>query len=180
MDPQNKKLLLNLARKTLETHFQNKKFYLTEIPPEFQQKGGVFVTLHKERELRGCIGYIFPVKSIYEGVKENVLNAAFQDPRFYPLKKEELPELKIEISILTPPQKLAFLFPEELLKKLTKKEGVILEKNSRQSTFLPQVWEQLPEKVGFLEHLSLKAGLSKDAWKTANIFIYFAEAFSED
>jgi AmmeMemoRadiSam system protein A len=180
MSPEYKKRLLELARKTLEAHFKSEIFDLKPVPLEFQQKRGVFVTLTKNGELRGCIGNIYPVKSIYQGIKENALNAAFYDPRFPPLKEEELPELKIEISLLTVPEKLEFDDPLELVKKLKPgKDGVILEKEGHQATFLPQVWEQIPDHYDFLRQLSWKAGLSVDAWKKANIYIYHADCFAE-
>lgn len=175
-----KSQLLDLARKTIENHFTNQKFDLNPIPKEFMEKHGVFVTLTKNGELRGCIGYILPIKSIYESVKENVLHAALSDSRFLPVKKDELKNIKIEISILSVPKPLAFSTPEELLKKITPKvDGLILEKNGRQSTFLPQVWEELPDKTEFLEHLSLKAGFGKNIWKEARISTYQAEVFGE-
>lgn len=181
MNELHRKILLDLARKTIAAKFSNKNYELDLIPPEFQEKRGVFVTLHKHGELRGCIGYIFPIKSVYEGVKENALNAAFHDPRFPPLRKEELPELKIEISVLTPPKKLEYKDEADLVKKLCPEiDGVILEKNGRQATFLPQVWEQLSDKKEFLQQLCMKAGLHSDAWKTATIYTYQAEVFSEE
>lgn len=173
------KELLKLARNILESYFQHKDFDLKEISEKFKEKRGVFVTLHKNGELRGCIGYIYPIKSVYESVKENTLNAAFHDPRFSPLKKEELKDIKIEISILSPPELLKYSSAKDLLKKLTKKEGVVLEKDGRKSTFLPQVWEEIPDKEEFLAHLSLKAGLAPDAWKEAKIYTYFVEVVEE-
>jgi AmmeMemoRadiSam system protein A len=144
-----------------------------------KEKRGVFVTLTKNGELRGCIGFIQPLKSIYDSVKENALNAAFHDPRFKPLQKEELKDLKIEISILTLPVKIGFKEPKELLQKLTPHHGVILEKSGHQATFLPQVWEQITDPIEFLQQLSWKAGLTTEAWKSANISIYTVEKFEE-
>lgn len=180
MDKQEKKLLLKLARKVLENHFEGKNFELEEMPPVFKEKRGVFVSLHINEALRGCIGYIEPIKTIYDGVKENALNAAFRDPRFLPLSENEQKEIKIEISVLSKPEKLDFLDSQGLLEKLRPGvDGVILAKGSRQATFLPQVWEMLPNKIVFLEQLSIKAGLKKDGWKEAEIFIYQAEVFDE-
>lgn len=180
MNTSTQKSLLKLARKVLGNHFLKKDYTLDPLPAELKEKRGVFVTLHKKGQLRGCIGYILPLKSIYDGVKENALNAAFHDPRFKPLAKEELSEIDLEISILTPPQKLDFLNPNELIRKLRPKiDGVILEKNGHQATFLPQVWEDLSDPFDFLQQLSWKAGLSIDAWKTATIYTYQAEVFGE-
>ncbi len=180
MNELHRKILLDLARKTIAAKFSNKKYELDFIPKEFQEKRGVFVTLHKHGKLRGCIGNICPDKSLYETTKENALNAAFHDPRFSPLEKEELKEINLEISILSVPQKLTFKEPKELIQKLRPKiDGVILEKKGHQSTFLPQVWEQLPDPFEFLQHLSWKAGLGPDAWKDAAIYTYQAEVFGE-
>lgn len=180
MNELHRKILLDLARKTIAAKFSNKNYELDFIPKEFQEKRGVFVTLHKHGQLRGCIGYICPTKSIYGAIKENALNAAFSDPRFPPLQKEELKEVEIEISILSVPQKIEFKESKELIQKLRpKKDGVILEKKGHQATFLPQVWEQIPDPFEFLQQLSWKAGLSPEAWKDAAIYTYQAEVFGE-
>ncbi len=174
------KELLKLARKTIESKFHSTSFDLKTIPLEFKQKRGVFVTLHKHGELRGCIGYIMPIKSIYDGVKENALNAAFKDPRFKPLTENELADIDIEISILTVPKKLEYTSPVDLVKKLHPKiDGVILEKKGHSATFLPQVWEELPDHFEFLEHLTWKAGLPPHSWETAEIYVYQAEVIKE-
>ncbi|MBI4983135.1 AmmeMemoRadiSam system protein A [Candidatus Woesearchaeota archaeon] len=131
MNEANHQSLLKLARETIKAKFFDRKYELEFIPREFREKRGTFVTLHKQGELRGCIGYIYPIKSVYEGVKENALNAAFHDPRFKPLQKEELRE--IEISILSQPIKVDFKEPMELIRKLKPgHRGVILEKKYMQ------------------------------------------------
>ncbi|HLC88478.1 MAG TPA: AmmeMemoRadiSam system protein A [Candidatus Nanoarchaeia archaeon] len=180
MNKQNQKLLLKLARKTIENNFRHKDYDLENVLAEFREKKGVFVTLQKDGRLRGCVGSIEPVKSIYDGVKENALNAAFRDPRFSKLTEGELKTVYLEISVLTPPKKLEYHSPEDLLGKLTGKEGVILERNHHRATFLPQVWEDLPGKEEFLEYLSIKAGLAAEAWKQTKIYVYFAEVFREE
>jgi len=180
MEEENKRRLLKLARKVIEHYFKGEDFDLEKIPEELKEKRGVFVSLHEEGELRGCIGYIEPIKTIYEGVKENALRAAFKDPRFLPLTEEELGKVKIEISLLSKPKKIKFSSPQELLERLKPGEGVILKKGDFQATFLPQVWEMIPNKVIFLEQLSLKAGLRRESWKEAEIFVYQAEVFEEE
>lgn len=180
MKEEEKKLLLKLARGVLERYFSGKGFELGERPELFKEKRGVFVSLHLDGELKGCIGYIHPIKSIYNGVKENALNAALRDPRFAPLSKGELKRVKIEISVLSKPVKLEFSSADELLRKLRNEvDGVILQKGGRQATFLPQVWEQIPDKVIFLEQLSLKAGLGRGGWRESEVYIYQAEVFGE-
>lgn len=145
-------------------------------------KRGTFVTLHKNRALRGCIGNIEPVKTIFSGVMENARHAAFNDSRFSPLSREEFQEIDIEVSILTPPGKVAYSDPHDLIKKLIPCiDGVIIKKRYHSATFLPQVWEQLDTHEQFLSHLCIKAGLDGDAWKkeTLEVFKYQVQFFEE-
>lgn len=143
---------------------------------------GCFVTLQKGGALRGCIGMLEARSPLLEAVEESAKNAAFRDPRFSPLTKEELEQVDIEISRLTVPEPLPYDSPDDLLEKLEPGEhGVILSIGYRRATFLPQVWEQLPDKRLFLEHLCRKAGMGKDCWKEKglSIQIYRVEHFSE-
>ncbi|MEM1988808.1 MAG: AmmeMemoRadiSam system protein A [Candidatus Woesearchaeota archaeon] len=182
MNDENKKLLLKLARQSIEYYLQNKKImkYITE-DQSLNEKRGVFVTLTEHGLLRGCIGYIEPIKPIYQAVIENAVNAAFYDPRFEPLQKDELDEIEIEVSLLTKPKPLFYENSEDLLNKLNNKMGLVIEYNGRSATFLPQVWEQLPDKELFLGELCRKAGLSYDCWKKNKIkvYVYYDEAFKE-
>ena len=153
-------------------------------PPsgELASPQGCFVTLEKDGALRGCIGTLEPVTPLVDAVKDNARNAAFHDPRFSPLKKHELDKIEIEISRLTVPVPLEFNSPEELLARLKPGvHGVILQRGWHRSTFLPQVWDQLPDKVQFLEHLCRKAGLAGNCWKEKDLSvkIYEVEHFSE-
>ncbi len=156
---------------------------LSEIPDTLlTEKRGVFVTLHKNGQLRGCIGNIAPEKSVLEGVKENAVSAAFKDSRFPPLTKEELAQIDIEVSLLTPPEQMQFSHTREMLDQLTPfEDGVIVEKDHRRATFLPQVWEQLPAREAFLSHLCLKAGCDPNAWQTGdlNLYTYQVHSFAE-
>jgi hypothetical protein len=148
----------------------------------FESRRGTFVTLTKNNQLRGCIGNLVPDKLLKEGVKDNAINAAFNDPRFPPLSKEELDQIEIEVSLLTEPQPLAYKDADDLLAKLRPHvDGVILRKGMYSSTFLPQVWEQLPEKELFLSHLCLKAGLPADEWKKGDLEVltYQVQYFEE-
>jgi AmmeMemoRadiSam system protein A len=122
------------------------------------------------------------VEALYEGVRKNALNAAFRDPRFSPLTLHELEQVHLEISVLTVPRKLSFRGGEDLKRQLRPNiHGVILSQGGRSSTFLPQVWEQLPDKEEFLEHLCLKGWMDKTCWKDpkTKVEIYEAEVFSE-
>jgi AmmeMemoRadiSam system protein A len=141
-----------------------------------------FVTLTENGELRGCIGHIVPLEALYRAVVDNARNAATRDTRFQPVRPEEVAKIKIEISVLTEPQPLSFKSPEDLLNKLEPGEdGVVLRIGSARATFLPQVWEQLPDKVEFLNHLAQKAGCAPDDWRGRNVgvSIYHVEAFAE-
>ena len=180
-EPREKKYLLDLARKTLESIVRG-----DDSPPpkpdiaRLARNYGCFVTLNSHGRLRGCIGNIEPVKPLYKSVYDNTINAAFHDPRFPKVRAAETGDITIEVSVLTRPAPLEFKSPEDLLEKLVPLEhGVILKMGARQSTFLPQVWEQLPDKQMFLEHLSMKAGASKDEWKRAEVWVYKAVHFSE-
>lgn len=177
--------LLRIARQEIESRLDimskgaGTKQPLT--PKGLDFKAGAFVTLTINGELRGCIGHIEPVKSLTECVKENAVNAAFEDPRFLPLQRPELLQVRIEISVLSVPKKLSFQTPDDILKRLHQgTDGVILDfGHGLRSTFLPQVWEQIPDKQDFLSHLSRKAGMPSDAWKKADVYTYTVEAFEE-
>ena len=149
----------------------------------FQDCRGTFVTLTIKGQLRGCIGSLDATESILAGVKRNANNAAFHDPRFAPLKADELDQVDIEISILTEPQPLEYRGIKDLLAKLRPHvDGVILRKGAASATFLPQVWEQLPKPDQFLSHLCRKAGLSADTWKKTQLEIstYQVQYFEEE
>jgi len=179
------KYLLGVARETIKNRLDNieeSPINWKEIPKKFQERLGTFVTVTIEDSLRGCIGHIIPRESLIEGIKENAINAAFKDPRFHPLTKEEYNKIDIEISILTSPKELSYAGAEDLLKKLRPGiDGVIIKKGFYEATFLPQVWEQLTEKEEFLSHLCLKAGLSPDSWKREELHVstYQVQAFEE-
>jgi AmmeMemoRadiSam system protein A len=175
--------LTELARKTLEAELNKEKFLVNEeTKKKYSKKQASFVTLTEKStgDLRGCIGSLIPRQELWKDVQENAINAAFSDFRFSPLEKQELKKIKIEISVLSIPKPLKCKDEKELLNKLNHNLGVILKSNGRTSTFLPQVWEQLPDKISFLEHLSQKAGLNKDAWKKANFEIYEVEKEEEN
>lgn len=178
-----RKLLLDLSRQTIRNYLEGKDApEINEDLSKFSAKMGVFVTLTMGNDLRGCIGNIFPENQLYRAIIDNSVSSAFRDPRFSPLTKEEFGEINIEISLLTPPEKLRYSNWQELKEKIIPFEyGVVLNFRSSKSTFLPQVWEELPEFEDFMFHLTLKAGFEGDAWKRLNpdIEIYKVEHFSE-
>ncbi len=182
-DAPDRAFLLGLARKSLARAVTNAEPPdLKEVSPKFSAKRACFVTLTKGGELRGCIGHILPQVPLWQAVVDNARNAALRDPRFPPVQPKELADLKIEISVLTEPQPLAFNSPEDLLSKLQPyADGVLLRMGIRTATFLPQVWAQVPDKVEFLNHLAQKAGCSASAWREpgTSVSIYHVECFEE-
>lgn len=181
-----REFLLDLARKTIVSYLkEGKRLTLDEkgLSEILLQKRGCFVTLKKFGNLRGCIGDIFPTRSLYKSVIDNAINAAVNDYRFPRVKEEELKDIKIEISVLTVPKELKFSSPQDLLDKLRPlADGVVLTYENHRATFLPQVWEDLKDKEEFLSHLCSKAGVSPDCWKKPGleISIYQAEVFGEE
>ena len=150
--------------------------------PVFQEKRGVFVTLHEHGQLRGCIGSLSSYRAIVDGVRENAINAAFNDYRFGPVTEDELDHLEIEVSILTEPRLLEYDGAEQLLSLLRPGvDGVIIRRGGASATFLPQVWEQLPEPADFLSHLCRKAGLLPDEWRGGRLEVetYQVQYFTE-
>lgn len=173
-----KDILFTLARNAIIKKSRDIDVLKYSFSNTLLEKRGCFVTLNLNDQLRGCIGYIMPTKPLYLTVIDNAYNAAYQDPRFMPVSDEEIKNLEIEISILTIPEKLNYSTKDELLKKLIPgKDGVIINKNGRSATFLPQVWEELPEKGQFLEHLCRKAGLPSNAWKDSELEVLIYKAF---
>ncbi|MBS3155550.1 AmmeMemoRadiSam system protein A [Candidatus Woesearchaeota archaeon] len=175
------KELLKLARETIESYFSRKELKISdEIKKKYSDKKACFVTLTKNNQLRGCIGSLQPKQELYKDVIDNAHNAAFQDPRFSPLEKSELEKIKIEISVLSIPKKMIFKDSNDLLNKLTKKEGVIIKKGFYSATYLPQVWKEVNGKEEFLSSLCVKAGLNEDAWKDKiEVFTYHVEIVKE-
>ncbi|VVB98336.1 Uncharacterised protein [uncultured archaeon] len=169
-----KRYLFSVARKAIESGFSGKpKYYPEKIPEKFMQKMGVFVTLRENGELRGCIGYPLPLASVAQAVADNAVNAAFHDPRFPQLRKEELNGLEIEITILSVPEEIEYRTPEELLKKIEiGRDGLIAEYQGYGGLLLPQVpVEEKWDKKEYLSYLCMKAGLPSDAWLTRPIRI---------
>jgi len=166
MNIANKKWLLNLARQAIETELRKEKLIIKKVPAEFKKKKACFVTLTQDGKLRGCIGHLIPVQALYRDVIENARAAAFMDYRFDSVTDNELPQIKIEISILDQPKKYRYSCPKNLLKFLSEnKPGVILKKGINRATYLPQVWKELKNPEKFMNSLSQKANLPFDEWK---------------
>ena len=136
-----------------------------ECPDEFLADGATFVTLTKQGLLRGCIGSLEARRPIPIDIRQNALMAAFRDPRFPPLIEAECASIKIAVSLLSDSEPIVFSNEKEAILALRPgMDGVILECDSKRSTFLPQVWESLPEPEAFLGELKLKAGLPRRFW----------------
>ncbi len=174
-----KQQLLTLARTTIECELRG------EEPPELtsesqvlNQERGAFVTLTKWGTLRGCIGYVEAHKPLCQTIEEAAISAALHDPRFPPVSREELKEIKVEISVLTPPRKV-----EEIEEIKLGRDGIIIKKGYNQGLLLPQVATECDWDLStFLEHTCHKAGLPEDAWqdKETEIWIFSAEIFGEE
>ncbi len=182
LDKKQGEILLKLARKALDEQMQKGRVSIKSEDPVLSVRAAAFVTLKIAGKLRGCIGNLEPVGPLWQGVRDNAINAAFHDPRFSPLSPEELSDVHLDISVLTPPKALEYKDAEELTTKLRPGiDGVILRDGPRSATFLPQVWQQLPSPEQFLGHLCLKAGLPQQTWrqKKLEIQIYQVQCFEE-
>jgi len=148
-----------------------------EFSEKFRDKRATFITLKIHDVLRGCIGMLEARRSLIEDISENAFAAAFRDPRFDPLHPDELKDLEISISILTPAKNIEFSSEEDLLQKIRPGiDGLILEEGMHRGTFLPSVWEEVSDPREFLRHLKRKAGLPMDYWSdTLAIKRYTAE-----
>jgi len=158
------KSLLTLARGAIAEQFG--AVLLPEMDaPELALPGASFVTLSKGGGLRGCIGSLEARRALGQDVRANAYSAAFRDPRFPPLARDELPLIRVEVSLLTPAQPLSFTGEADALRQLRPGvDGLVFEQGSHRSTFLPQVWESLPDPRQFLVQLKIKAGLPPDFW----------------
>ena len=154
--------LLSIARGAIEGKLIDKAQPAFDFP-WLGQAGATFVTLTREGRLRGCIGSLAPQRPLGADTAENALGAAFRDPRFPALTREEWPRCRVEVSLLSTPKPLRFADEADLLDQVVQGEdGVILELDGKRGTFLPQVWEGIPDKKAFLRELLKKAGLPPD------------------
>ena len=154
---------------------------LADYDETLQRKGACFVTLEEDGNLRGCIGTLQAYQPLVADVAEHAHSAAFGDPRFPPLSAEELERIEISISVLGEPEEMQVADEEDLCRQLEPGvDGVILQYGSLRGTFLPSVWESLPDCREFVRHLKIKAGLSPGFWSDDMQFQrYSTLAFSE-
>lgn len=149
--------------------------------PSLAVKAASFVTLQLNNQLRGCIGTIDPHRSLLHDVRGNAIDAAFNDPRFAPVTLEELKKITIEVSVLTPRVLLQYDSSFDLYSQIKPGvDGIYIEYQNLRGTFLPQVWNQLPDKDQFFRHLKAKAGMSPDFWSNdIKVFRYRVQKWSE-
>lgn len=185
IDLESQKILLQLARQALEQAVQGKPLQpldLGSLPETLREPGATFVTLTIAGGLRGCIGALEAYQPLAEDVREHAVAAGLDDYRFMPVTVEELPLIQIEVSLLTTPQPLEYKTPAELIQKLRPGvDGVILMYGPARATFLPQVWDKLPDPAQFLSYLCEKMGMPRDAWrhKPLKVLTYQVQEFNE-
>jgi len=180
-----KQTLLLIAREAIENAVKGKSappIDQTSLTQALREQGSSFVTLTIQGELRGCIGALEAYQPLAEDVREHAIAAALNDPRFPSVSEKELSRIQIEVSRLTSPQELDYADADDLLKKLRPHvDGVILKHGHRRATFLPQVWEKIPDSVEFLEQLCYKMGERGNLWQEAKLQVltYQVEEFHE-
>jgi uncharacterized protein len=174
--PNERELLLTLAHDAIQSALEDRELDLTPPNPRLAEPRGAFTTLHLRGRLRGCIGYVFPSDSLYKTVADTARAAAFDDPRFEAVSPAEAPDLKVEISVLSP---LLPMQPDEVI---VGKHGLVVSLGNRRGLLLPQVaveWDW--DREAFLAQTCLKAGLPADAWlRGAELQGFTAEVFGEE
>lgn len=161
-------LLINQATDSIQHGLENGRapeIDHQKFPDPLQQKRACFVTLEISHKLRGCIGSLEATRPLITDVNYNAYAAAFSDPRFSALREKEFPLIKLHISILSPSEPISFESENDLISQIRPgNDGLILEAEGKRGTFLPSVWESLPDTESFLRHLKLKAGLPEQYW----------------
>lgn len=183
-DPAQRRQLLQLARDSIAhglTHGRPLDVDPADFPSPLTAPGASFVTLHLHAQLRGCIGSLEARRPLVQDVCENAYAAAFRDPRFAPLGDAEFELIQISLSVLGPSSPISFESEQDLLAQLRPGvDGLVLSSGHHRGTFLPSVWEQLPQPQEFLRHLKLKAGLTPDYWSDdLEVSRYHTESFAE-
>lgn len=177
------RLLLALAKSSIEYGLKSGRplsVKLEDYSPELIERRATFVTLTINEQLRGCIGMLKAVRPLVQDIAENAFSAAFRDPRFPSLKVTELERITIHLSILSPSQAMHFTSEADLIRQLRPSiDGLILVEGSLRGTFLPSVWDTLPDPADFLRHLKQKAGLPPGYWSdSVKIYRYSTDYIS--
>ncbi len=182
--PAQRATLMDVARRSIEHGLANGQPLLvtpSEYHRDLKAVRASFVTLQKNGQLRGCIGHLEAVQPVVVDVAENAFAAAFRDPRFSPLTAAEWPDVDVHLSLLTSPEPMQFSDEADLIGQIRPGEdGLILQDGPNRGTFLPSVWESLPDPVDFLVHLKYKAGLAANHWSDrVEVYRYHTESFGE-
>lgn len=175
-------ILLEVARQAIAFGLDHEREMVVReplYPDVLQEQRASFVTLKLDGELKGCIGSLEAYRSLLKDVAGNAYAAAFSDPRFEPLRRDQFPRLHISISILSPSEELIFESESDLLGQMRPGiDGLTLKEGQCRGTFLPSVWESLQDRKQFLQNLKLKAGLSADYWSDSiRVFRYTTQNF---
>jgi hypothetical protein len=173
--------LLRLARRAIAHQLGGPPV----VEPEgawFHEPAATFVTITRFGDLHGCIGSIEPARALWKDIVHNAVAAAFYDPRSRPLRSDELGDIRIEVSLLSPLSPMAFGNEADALSQIRPHEdGIVLVVGRRRATFLPQVWAKLPDRREFMEHLKMKAGLPPGYWSdSVELYRYSLEKWSEE
>ncbi len=173
--------ILEVARQAILHSLQGTgKFQINpdHFPDQLKADGASFITLNLQGRLRGCIGSLQARRSLILDIANNAQAAAFEDPRFKPLSLQEFNAMELHASILSPPELLSVNSREELLAIIRPgKDGIIIEESGRRATYLPSVWDQLPDPDRFISELRSKAGLDAGQWGRCRVFRYTTEEF---
>ena len=180
LSPSHREELLGLARRAIETGLDGGRLDvpLAAFPEPLRAIRATFVTLETGGRLRGCIGTLEARRALVEDVAWNAYGAAFEDPRFPPLARAEFASLDVHLSLLSLPEPISFRSEQDLIAQVRPNiDGLVLEEGPRRGTFLPSVWQHVPDAVEFLRHLKRKAGLPVDYWSaTLRVSRYTAES----
>lgn len=185
LTPEEQKTLLRMAREAMEHAVRGEKLPPldpSELSDNLREEGASFVTLTVRGQLRGCIGALEAYQPLADDVREHAVAAALEDPRFPRVREDELNRIQVEVSRLTRPVPLAYKDSDDLVSKLRPHvDGVILKDGFRRATFLPQVWEKIPDPSEFIGNLCYKMGAEGDLWrrKHLEVLVYQVEEFHE-
>jgi AmmeMemoRadiSam system protein A len=173
--PEERSLLLKLAHESILSALERREISVKPPSAHLAEARGVFTSLHLKGNLRGCVGFIVPINSVYRAVAETARAAAFEDTRFYPVTLEEARHLEIELSVLSPPQ------PVRAEDIEVGRHGLLISLDGRRGLLLPQVAvEHNWDRLTFLQQTCIKAGLASDAWRRgATIEVFTAEIFGD-
>lgn len=179
-DQEERQILLQIAKDSIECglkHNMPMNIHMDDYSQHLRDKRSCFVTLHKNSRLRGCVGSLVATLPLVVDVTMNAFKAAFQDPRFHPLTVNEFSHITLDISVLSQPEPLLVSSEADLLSKLRPgTDGLILSDRGHRATFLPSVWQQIPNPTDFVMHLKNKAGWPSDYWSdTIKAETYTAE-----